>query len=67
MKKRGQSKEALIWLDNQIKKFPANKMIRWTKEIVENNKSELTNTNDATTRILVQLMEVKEIQQESGH
>lgn len=61
MKKKNQSKKASDWLDHQIKKFPENKTLRWCKEVFNNNPAVLTNYNDATTRILIQLMEIKEM------
>ena len=61
MKKKNQTKEASDWLDQQIKKFPENKILVWCKEVFNNNQTTLTNYNDATTRILMHLMDMKEI------
>lgn len=61
LKEKKQAKEAVDWLDQQIKKFPENKILVWCKEVFNGNKSLLTNYNDATTRLLIQLIDTEEM------
>jgi tetratricopeptide (TPR) repeat protein len=61
MKQKNQTKEAVDWLDQQIKKFPENKVLLWSGETFNNGQSALTDYNDPTTRIIVQLLELQKM------
>jgi predicted Zn-dependent protease len=61
MKVKGQEKEAVDWLNQQIKKYPENKIILWSREIFTDRKSTITNESDATTRLLLQLIDYEQM------
>jgi tetratricopeptide (TPR) repeat protein len=61
MERSGQAKEANEWLEAQIKKFPNNKTIVWARDIFNNNPSTSTNQDDATTRLLMHVISMKEM------
>ena len=63
MKKNGQAKEANEWLESQVKKFPNNKTIVWVKDIFNNSQSTSSNFDNATTRLLLHVISMKEMQE----
>ena len=62
LKQTGQANDSNKWLDEQIKKFPENKSFQWARDVFNSNHTALINYDDATTRLLVQLMDMKEME-----
>ena len=57
-KELGQAEQADVWLDSQIKKFPGNKLLEWSKIKWEDEASKINapDTKNANIRILEALM-----------
>jgi hypothetical protein len=62
MKVKGQSQEAVDWLNQQIKKYPENKILPWTRDMYVDKKSTNTHESDPTTRLVIKLMDTGEMQ-----
>ncbi len=55
----GRKKEAVEWLNAQIKQYPDNKILEWCKQVFENEQPSSADTKDTGVRLLEQLIRIK--------
>jgi tetratricopeptide (TPR) repeat protein len=60
LEKKGQAAKASLWLEEQVKQHPLDKILIWVQEMIDKKQASSERINDATVRILKRLMETAE-------
>jgi tetratricopeptide (TPR) repeat protein len=59
MEKLATKAEASAWLQQEVKKYPDNKIIKWCWQIFENGRSDIAVANNSGVRIITELEKIK--------